>query len=370
MGDKLNPLPVGNSGDKPASAAPLEAAPASHAVEPVTDSVDKWIQDNPTFDDANPAPEPKAADENAPAVGDAPVAVEPGKKPDEAVAPAGVAQKPAEVAPAAAAPPKPSYATDEKIGLAEGAEWTRGQIVAALKERAELQQSAPKLHAEAENYKKLFGVQSFEQAQQSWGPLLQRLSKEPNTLGFIDAYLNDPAKAEYLEQCAQFFEQQVPAGERPRVNDPAARVPQQNESERVMAQQLRELHDWKQTQEKRDADARIQGELAQAATRYPFLAHDEAARRDLLATAQGMWLQDNTKGILDALALKAPLYDKLGVLTSASSSSAPAAAPVPALLGSPGASPDASRSTQDNRRNRSDDPVERWMTSPPKQFAS
>ena len=89
------------------------------------------------------------------------------------------------------------------------------------------------------------------------------------------------------------------------------------------------------------------------------------------AAAQWMVPQDPSKGILDALALKAPLYDKLGVISPAA---APAAQPVvPALLGSPGASPTASRVPQSNGPKRFDlrdrSAVEDWLENPPAQFA-
>ncbi len=377
--DKLKPLAVDPSGKLSLGAPARE--PIALASEPAEkpDVVAEWIDRHP---------EDKAFKEDVPVAApssDAPV-VE-GKKPDPKPAPpAGhppsepttpSAPKPGEAAPAKteaapkiepAAPVAKTYEPHERIALAEGSEWTREQIVAGLTERAKLQQDLKTyepIKAEAEGYKQLFGMDAAE-ARTAWGPILQRLAAEPQTADFLDGYLQNPALAEYLNECAAHFAQQAPQAYR------QPQQPQRPAVDPVMAQQIKELNEWRAAQDKRASDERVASEWAQATSRYPFLAHDAAAKQDLLATAQWMWSQDNSKGILDALALKAPVYDRLGQIGQQQQSPPPQAQPVvPALLGSPGASPTATR-THNNRPRKfgpDDDPVKDWLENPPAQFA-
>lgn len=374
--DSLKPLAVDPTG-KLSPATPVRE-PIAVAPEPVekADSVADWVAEHP---------EDKPFKEEAPAAKSSsdsvvedktkkepPAATPTEHKPSE---PTPAAPKPGEAAPAKtepapkiepAVPAAKTYEPQERIALAEGSEWTREQIVAGLTERAKLQadlKTYEPIKAEAEGFKQIFGMSASE-AKTAWGPILSRLAQEPQTADFLDSYLQDPALAEYLNECAVHFAQQVPAARQPQ------RQPQKPPVDPVMQQQLKELQEWKGAQEKRSADDRVRNEWAQATSRYPFLAHDQAAKQDLLATAQWMWSQDPSKGILDALALKAPVYDRIGQLN------APAAEPkpqpvVPQLLGSQGASPTATR-TNNNRPRKfgvDDDPVKDWLDNPPAQYA-
>jgi hypothetical protein len=377
--DKLAPLAVDPSG-KLTPAAAVAREPIEAKTEPVErpDPVSDWIKDNP---------EDKPYKEEAPAAA-APssdsVVEDKTKKETPAVAPSEAkpseptsttAPKPGDIAPAKtepapkiepAAPVAKTYEPQERFALAEGSEWTREQIVAGLTERHKLQEDlkafAP-VKAEAEGYAQLFCM-SAAQAKEAWGPILSRLAQEPHTADFIDGYMQDPALAEYLNECAAHFAQQVPAARQPQRQPPKPAV------DPVMQRELRELQTWKNEQEKRSSDERVRNEWAQATARYPFLAHDNAAKQDLLATAQWMWSQDPSKGILDALALKAPVYDRLGQINAQPAEPKPQPV-VPALLGSPGASPTATRSHNNRPRKfgPDDDPVKDWLENPPAQFA-
>lgn len=374
--EKLQPLAVDQTGKlSPGAAPPRE--PVAAAPEPAekSDPVSDWIDRNPEgkeFKEDAPATAPSS---DAPIEGkkSEPKPAQPAEhKPSEPTTPA--APKPGEIAPAKtepapkiepAAPAAKTYEPQERFALAQGSEWTREQIVAGLTERHKLQEDlkafAP-VKAEAEGFSQLFGMTSA-QAKEAWGPILHRLASEPHTADFIDGYMQNPALAEYLQECADHFAQQAPQATQRR----QAQQPQRPAVDPVMQQQLRELQEWKSAQDKRSSDDRVASEWAQATARYPFLAHDSAAKQDLLATAQWMWSQDNSKGILDALALKAPVYDRLGQIGQ--QQAAPAVQPVvPALLGSPGASPTATRSHNNRPRNVAD-PVKDWLENPPAQFA-
>jgi hypothetical protein len=384
--EKLAPLAADPSGKlQPLSLTQNAGTPAAEPVAPEEkpDPVQAWVKENENFDENAPAVTPSSdvpvvekKPEEKPVVAGTPS--EP--KPADPAAPV-IATKPGEAAPVvavdpnaapiAAVPAKPTYEADEKFALAEGSEWTRAQIVAGLTERHKLQESAKQFEpvkAEADGYKQLFGM-PLEQAKTAWGPILKRLTDEPQTAQFLDEYLQDDGLADYLNECATYYAGQNPQAQRR--DNAGARQPQKPAVDPEMARQVRELNEWKATQEKERAEQRVQSEWQQATTRYPFLAHDHAARQDLVATAQWMNAQDPSKGILDALALKAPIYDKLGVISPAA---APVAQPVvPALLGSPGASPTASRAPQSNRPKRFDlrdeSAVEDWLKNPPAQFA-
>lgn len=376
--EKLKPLAVDPTG-KLQPASPVRE-PIAVAPEPVekADSVADWVAEHPEdkpFKEDAPAVAAPSSDPVVDAKKPEPKPAAPAyHKPSEPTPP--TAPKPGEVAPAKtepapkiepAAPAAKTYEPQERIALAEGSEWTREQIVAGLTERAKLQadlKTYEPIKAEAEGYAQTFGMTASE-AKTAWGPILSRLAQEPQTADFLDSYLQNPALAEYLNECAVHFQTQAPQAARQ-----PQRQPQKPAVDPVMQQQLRELQTWKNEQEKRSSDDRVRSEWAQATSRYPFLAHDQAAKQDLLATAQWMWSQDNSKGILDALALKAPVYDRIGQLN------APAAEPkpqpvVPQLLGSPGASPTATR-THNNRPRKfgvDDDPVKDWLENTPAQFA-
>jgi hypothetical protein len=373
----LTPLPIASGkGLQPLRGS--DAPAASPSVE-ASDPVEQWMSDNPEgAPEATPSSE-VVASERTPEVEDKPP-VPPAAEHSEGDKPPQAQDKPATTpvpevkvekqveAPAAPASVVPkTYASDERLALADGVEWTREQVVTALRERAELQRTAPQQRAEVEGFTKLFGVQSLQQAQQNWGPLLQRLSSEPETTNFLDGYLRDPAKAAYLQTCAEWFDQQPADPDAPAAQQ--YRSPQQSESERVMAQQLRELNEWKNAQEKRVTDERVAREWSTATQQYPFLATDTALRQDLLTTAQWMNSQDPNKGILDALAAKAAIYDAVAAQRGQQQPAlrvVPQQQPkVPAMLGSPGASPSGTRTVNTKPKKFDDlgDAVEDWVST-------
>jgi hypothetical protein len=361
---KLSPLPLGEVGStKPTGGAEGGAPAADSSIEEkAPDTVDKWLADHPEGldEDAVPQeteekPEEKPGSEAPPASPTPPV--EPGVV-EKTPVPPGEA-KPA--APADQVPAVRTYDPGEKFALGEGAEWTREQLVSALRERVELQKTAPAAKAESEELKKIFGVQSVEQARENWAPLLERLSREPNVTSFIDGYLSNPAKAQYLDQCSAAFDQYVvenPQGVAA-TNQGVSRA-QQTAAEAEMAKQLKELNEWKVAQEKRATDERVAREWAQVTAKYPFIANDVALRQDLFATAQWMNAQDPSKGLLDALALKSSLLDQISTLRNPQQVAQQPAPQVPALLGSSGASPTATR----RNGSTSSDPVDRWLANP------
>jgi hypothetical protein len=384
--EKLAPLAADPSGKlQPLSLTQNAGTPVVEPVAPEEkpDPVQAWVKENENFDENAPAVTPSSdvpvvekKPEEKPVVAGTPS--EP--KPADPAAPA-VAAKTGEAAPVvavdpnaapvAAVPAKPTYEADEKFALAEGSEWTRAQIVAGLTERHKLQESAKQFEpvkAEADGYKQLFGM-PLEQAKTAWGPILKRLTDEPQTAQFLDEYLQDDGLADYLNECATYYAGQNPQAQRR--DNAAARQPQKPAVDPVMQQELRELSKWRDQVEQERCNELAKSHMAQAEARYPFLASNHELRKNLVDTAKALFAQDKSKTILDALALYAPAFDRLGVISPAV---APAAQPVvPALLGSPGASPTASRAPQGNRPKRFDlrdeSAVEDWLKNPPAQFA-
>ncbi|MDE2105308.1 MAG: hypothetical protein KGL39_49235, partial [Patescibacteria group bacterium] len=289
----LNPLPLGLPEGTPAAAA----APNGAAVEPL-DPVSQWLEENPKFEEPAVTPEPQAATPDATPNTETATPPQAATFDPSATAPATTApvatQQPT---PESAAPvaPATTLAGDEKIKLSSDTEWTRDQIVEALKERA----TAAPLAKEAEGFRTLFGM-PLEEAQRAWGPVMQRLATEPKTVAFLDAYLADPSKAAYLEKCAAHYDQQAPSAP---AAPPAAAI------DPALKKEVDDLRAWRMQQEKQAAQDRLNREWQQATTKYPFLATDAALRNDLMLTAQALHAQDNSKGLLDALALKAALYD-------------------------------------------------------------
>lgn len=367
----LEPLPLGIT-----EQAPSAAAPTSAALEPL-DPVSQWLEENPTFEEPAVTPEPQAtATPEPPAV---PVSTEtpaatptattqttaPEAKPTETPAPVANAETPAQPAPQPEVKPAADpLAADEKIKLSNDAEWTRAQIVEALRERST---QAP-LAKEADGFRKLFGM-PLEEAQRSWGPVMQRLATEPKTVAFLDAYLADPGKAAYLEQCAANYDEKVGAA-------PAAPVPAATQipANDPLAREVAELRTWRMQQEMQAAQERFNREWSQATQKYPFLATDANLRNDLILTAKALNAQDNNKGLLDALALKAALYDAKIIASNAPASSQPAPAPAavaqPTLVGSPGASPNGTRATATRPKSFEslDDAVDDFLNNPPQEY--
>jgi hypothetical protein len=373
----LDPLPIGNDGRGEVS--PSSSAPA--------DPIDRWIEDNPEtreFPAVTPQAEiaPKTDATPAQATTEQPKG-EPVAKTDAPVAKTTEAPKaatPGTEAPKAAesttqsTTTKPSYSPEDKIPLAEGVEWTRGQVVAALQERAQLQP----MRGEVDTFKSIFRC-SAEEAKQNWAPLMERLSKEPNTLGFIDEYLSNGAKAEYLEQCSTFFDQNAPQGQ-PTQARGQRQQQQQQQPDPVLAQQVRELQSWRAEQQRQNDQQRMRSDWSACVERYPMLATDQHLQADLKTTADALYFQAQAQGFpqgqnrpwfLDALALKASIYDALKLARTQQQQPAAAQVQIPALLGSPGASPNGTRSNGAAQRAKQyDDPVDRYLANPDPRFAS
>lgn len=362
----LNPLPLG----LPESTATASATPTGAAVEPL-DPVSQWLEENPKFEEPAVTPEPQAtAAPEVPASPETPATETPAAATTTTPAPAATTTTTPEATtqPTTTAQPetKPAapattLAGDEKIKLTGDTEWTRDQIVEALKDRA----TAAPLAKEAEGFRTLFGM-PLEEAQRAWGPVMQRLAAEPKTVAFLDAYLADPKKAEYLEQCAAHFD------EKTRGTAPAATAATAPAVDPRLASEVKELRAWREQQERQAAQDRFNREWAQATAKYPFLATDKALQNDLALTAQALFAQDNTKGLLDAIALKAALYDAKLIASQAPAAAvttAPAVAPQPqpAVLGSSGASPTGTRqpSTRPKSFGSLDDAVDDWVYNPP-----
>ncbi len=367
----LDPLPIGNDGRGEVS--PSSSAPA--------DPIDRWIEENPETKEfpavtpqaeiapkteATPAQttteqpkvEPTAKAETPPATGE----------PKSTTISGTEAPKTAESIQAA----KPTFSPEDKIALAENVEWTRAQVVAALQERAQLQP----MRGEVDTFKSIFRC-TAEEAKQNWGPLMERLTKEPHTLGFIDEYLSNTAKAEYLEQCSTFFDQNAPAAQ---PTQPRAQR-QQQQADPVLVNQIKELQAWRAEQQHQNDQMRMQSDWSKCIERYPMLATDQHLQADLKTTADALYFQAQAQGFpqgrdrpwfLDALALKASIYDALKLARTQQQQ--PAAAPqpqIPALLGSPGASPNGTRSNgAAPRAKQFDDPVDRYLANPDPRFAS
>jgi hypothetical protein len=363
----LQPLPVGN--EVPAQASPSSSVPA--------DPVDRWIEENPEtkeFPAVTPQAEATPKTEAPPAKGttEQPKVEPPVVKtetPPKAETPGTEAPKVAEQS----VPEKPTFSPEDKIPLAEGVEWTRAQVVAALQERAQLQP----MKGEVDTFKSIFRC-TAEEAKQNWAPLMERLTKEPNTLGFIDDYLANPAKAEYLEQCSSFFDQNAPAAQPTQTRGQRQQQPQQPDP--VLAQQIKELQSWRAEQQRQSDQQRMQSDWAKCVEKYPMLATDQHLQADLKTTADALYFQAQAQGFpqgqnrpwfLDALALKASIYDALKLARTQQQQPAAPQVQVPALLGSPGASPNGTRSNGAAQRAKQfDDPVDRYLANPDPRFAS
>ena len=107
-------------------------------------------------------------------------------------------------APAPTVTSKPTFALDEPLALVEsGPTWTRGQVIEGLKERHALQ-------SEAVGWQGLFRV-PLDKAKETWEPIIEAIVTRPEALGFLDDYLfSDPAKGQYLEECARYYDTQAP----------------------------------------------------------------------------------------------------------------------------------------------------------------
>ena len=349
MADKpkpgLQPLPLGES--KPAE--PVAVAPEVLASP---DPVEKFIADNPesTAPAAEPSSEP-VAETPPPATKPLGETTLPPKPRDAATPAEPVATTLAEPKPAE--PVKPSYAPDEKIALAEGAEWTRDQIVTRLREYEAQRTQFDAVKAESEGYKSALGGATVEQVTAEIRPLLERIAQNPNEATFLDGYFSNPGKAEYLEQCAAFYDQQpgmAPAPAPKPAVDP------------VLAKQVQELNTWREAQTKRDGAEKFSRDFATCVQKYPFLASDANLRTDLVLTMQALYQQakaanfphgEDRPWLLDALALKASIYDAMAISRTVQPSE-PAPVGASTILGTNGVEPDPARPKPIQRKVFSD----------------
>lgn len=328
-----------------------------NAPDPVTPPIpleDDEADDAGDEDDASTddAPDATATDDTAPA--DAPD-VKP--TPDDAPlveAKTTTDEKPAVVTPAPEA--KPTYGTDEKFSLAEGVEWTRGQIVDALKERVTLQPKA----AEAERFAKVFRLDATK-AEEVWAPIVERLTKEPETRALLGSYFDDAEKKAYIDQCSAYYDSEHPPAT-PVAAPPVAALPPE------VAQRLERFEKFTDEQQKRADVDRFNSEVDQVRARYPFVVADNNLFNGLRETAKYMWQADNSKGLLDALALLAPQYEMLAIARAQQPADpTPAVPPAPTLSGS-GAAPAATRSRSNNRPRKyadTDEATAAWLADHP-----
>ncbi|GAC1496118.1 MAG: hypothetical protein NVS1B2_15870 [Vulcanimicrobiaceae bacterium] len=249
-----------------------------------------------------------------------------------------------------------SYAPEEKFALAEGVEWTREQVVTALRDA---NAKAP-MFEEAQGFQKLFGG-DLKAATENWAPILQRLNTEPNLTAFLDAALGDPQRLAYLEACSAHYDTEVapPVAARAPATDPAMA--------REFAQMRAELNSMRDDRQA----ALFQTHMSQATAKYPMLASNAALRNDLIETTRGLRALDPNKTILDALALKASIYDALSIAHNAPRDPEPALVAPPALLGSPGAAPNGARPSQ-NRNQKFESPdaaLDAWLAADSQKYS-
>jgi hypothetical protein len=301
------------------SAAPAASTPSSEAS---ADPVAQWMLEHPE----EPTTEANATETTAPETPAAPSAA-----PEATATPAATAATPEPSAPVATTPEaKPADAPraidpSEKITLAPDVEWTREQVVAGLRERVGAIN-------EANAFRQTFGM-TAEQAAQAWGPVLQRLRTEPETVAFIDGAFASPDKLQYLKTCAKFYDEEngaQPAATAQPAAQPAAAIDPQTR------QTITELQTWKQQKEQQEQIDRVNRELQAAQTQYPILVTDRDLMRQVYITAKVLHEQNPAHGIPEALAQLAPVIQ--AVQAARSAQPAPAAAPssVPALVGSAG----------------------------------
>ena len=142
-----------------------------------------------------------------PAEGEAPTTPK-AEVPDAAAKAAEAPAPAASPAPAPVEAPKPkTYAADEKIGLAENVEWTRGQVVEALKERVSLQERVPQLETELKTFAQTFGYPTAKEAAEAWEPALSRLRANVPLAELTDYVImaDNPEFHAYLRQAMDYY---------------------------------------------------------------------------------------------------------------------------------------------------------------------
>ena len=386
----LQPLPLGN-------VAPAAAKPEAPSLD---EKVDEWLTSHPATESfAEAPPSSVATGEAQPPTTDVP----PGGEPAPGTAEPPPSGTPSEPKPATAPPtPEPQakvetpqppqvkpeekpaaavdptrFSLDRKYKFAEdGPEWTGQQVVDALRERHQL---IPKAQ-EADVYHEVFEMPAA-QAKELWAPNIAWLRQNPNQVQMIASIMDDPQKAAYMQSCSQYWDSpeglQLRAQAQPQqAQQPAAMSPDVEARFKQLETQNKQLLEAENSRKMVRARERVTRDLNVALQRYPYLRDNPAMVEALLHRAS--WINggddsDNAKGILDALEMEKDLYDaKLHALNGATAiAQEAAAAPVPPLMGSAGAAPQASashRPQQPKKFGSLDDAVDEWVNNPPPQF--
>lgn len=362
------------------------------------EKVDEWLVAHPaekTFNDAPPTPvatteeptvppggEQPPSESTAPPPSGTPTETPPAAAPPTAEPQAKVEPQPPQAKPEAKPVEKPAaaaapirFSLDAKYKFSDdGPEWTGQQVVDGLRERQQYQVRAQ----EADVYREVFEMPAA-QAKELWAPNIAWLRQNPRQVEMIASIIDDPQKSAYLLNCSQYWDS--PEGQQLRAAQPGAQAQQQPAQQPALNPEvdarIKQLEQAERTRQQSVAMQRVTRDLNVALQRYPYLRDNPHMIEALLQRAK--WLNngddsENAKGILDALDMERDLYDaKLAALNSATVIAQEAAAPIPVppLMGSAGAAPQATASTrgqQPKNFGTLDDAVDEWMKNPPPQF--
>jgi hypothetical protein len=189
----------------------------------------------------------------------------------------------------AAKPAEPQVAKidrEAKYELLPGHEWTGDQILAGLQQRAEL---APKAE-ETDKFRSLLGGE-YAEAEARWKPVLEKLAANPQRTQFLEAVLatEDPAALDYLARSLAFYNQEVPADQRPAAAAPQAPAAAANPEIQAMRGNMQAMEDQLMARRFIDERREIHGS-------YAFLNHDEAAKKALYEAAAALFATDAAAG--------------------------------------------------------------------------
>lgn len=346
----LKPLNI--DGTLPSDASKTTPAVDTTAADRVTttdqpggeDIVDQWLAEHPETEDVPAAPTTAATTTDATAA----------KPTDAATKPADTTAAPT-TAPVDAAKPADKPTTQpstldasEKIRLADNVEWTREQVVLGLRERKAFAD-------ELQQYRSYFGDAEF--VKKNWLPLLARFKSEPAKLQFVDGYLADPKKAEYLERCAAHFDREVKGA----AVETTTEKPQYAQLSPEDRKSIDELRSYRENSEREAAVNRFNTEMAQCTSRFPIIAQDESLRKMLCSRAEVLYRHDQRLGLLNALEEMAPTLEALTIARNAAATAAPPATDPSALVTTTGAAPTTTR--RPSRPDPKADPVDDWLRS-------
>lgn len=378
------PLPVGRGDVAPAAPArPVVAAEAS-------DPADAWLNEHPagsSFDpaqapatptpptplDAEPAvaaeaPQPPAGEapaaqapsDTAPAAAAPSSAEPPAVTPSADVAPVSAASADAQPAAASTAPEPVRLSLEGKYLVADGTEpWTGAQVIQRLRDYAEAE---PQI-AEAKNFREFFGG-DLEKTKAAWTPMIDALRAHPERIRFLEDALENmpPEKFQFLVDSAQHYDSQIPAEAAPA--QPAASAPAQPEKyAQIDPETKQRLEKFERYQAEQEAKTQWNGALDE----FPILRERADLRNSLIELFNAMYARDPNTRLEDALRINRPMYQAIVVATAGQEQ--PAAAPVvPALNGSPGASPAGTRQrvvSKPQTFTSTDDAVDEWLRTHP-----